>query len=136
MERFAPRSMDDSIAGNRMRLMFDHGQDASISRKVIGSVRSVTDDGRGAAYEAELLDYVAHLREYSSRQCRHLRYSILRELQESYCDPQTLHQFRWRVTGGPLAQQVALRYLQISVLISVICIARPVWLRFWFVLSV
>ena len=56
IEQFAPGSMDAAIASGRMKVLYDHGQDAQIGRKPIGSIRSVQDDGTGAKYEVELLD--------------------------------------------------------------------------------
>ena len=56
MERFTPGSMDDSMRSGRMKVIYDHGQDSSLGRKPIASVRSVVDDGIGAKYDTELLD--------------------------------------------------------------------------------
>ncbi|MDP2712102.1 MAG: phage major capsid protein [Solirubrobacteraceae bacterium] len=56
LERFAPGSFDDSITAGRVKVVYDHGRDASVGMKPIAALRSLTDDGRGAFYEAELLD--------------------------------------------------------------------------------
>lgn len=56
MERFAPGSMNASIEGGRMKVLFDHGMDPSIGRRPLGAVRSVVDDGTGALYDVELFE--------------------------------------------------------------------------------
>ncbi len=57
LERFAPGSWDDSIrAATDIKVLAEHGMDPTIGLKPIATLRSLTDDGTGAAYEAELLD--------------------------------------------------------------------------------
>lgn len=55
LERFAAGSWDDAIASGNVKVMAEHGMDPTIGLKPIASLRSLTDDGTGAAYEAELL---------------------------------------------------------------------------------
>ncbi|MGI8482778.1 MAG: HK97 family phage prohead protease, partial [Thermomicrobiales bacterium] len=52
MERFAPGSWGASTP----KVIHEHGMDPSFGTKPIASLRSLHDDGVGAAYEAELLD--------------------------------------------------------------------------------
>lgn len=52
MERFAPGSWGDSTP----KVIHEHGMDPSFGMKPTASLRSLSDDGTGMSYEAELLD--------------------------------------------------------------------------------
>lgn len=58
IERIAPGAFSDTLAarGDKVKVLFDHGSDPSIGNKVLGDIRSVTEDGKGAAFEVGLHD--------------------------------------------------------------------------------
>jgi hypothetical protein len=58
MERIAPGAFADTIAqrGDRVKVLYDHGQDPSIGNKPLGSIESLSEDKVGAAYQVRLLD--------------------------------------------------------------------------------
>jgi HK97 family phage prohead protease len=58
LERVAPGAFARTIAEDRsqMRILFNHGKDPQIGDKPLGAIESLTEDARGAAYEARLLD--------------------------------------------------------------------------------
>ncbi len=58
MERIAPGAFADTIAqrGDRIKVLFDHGQDPTIGNKPLGTIESLSEDGTGAAYEVRLID--------------------------------------------------------------------------------
>lgn len=58
MERVAPGAFRESMlrdAGS-IRVLFNHGRDPSIGDKVLGPLRTLGEDERGAYYEADLID--------------------------------------------------------------------------------
>jgi HK97 family phage prohead protease len=58
MERVAPGAFRKTFAENRdrMRVLFQHGQDPQIGDKPLGSIDVLEEDKRGAYYEVPLLD--------------------------------------------------------------------------------
>lgn len=57
LERIAPGAFADVFArGDSIKVLYDHGYDPQIGNKPLGSVKSVAEDKRGAAYEVELFD--------------------------------------------------------------------------------
>jgi phage head maturation protease len=59
LERFAPGSLVRTFQnnGDKMRIMFQHGKDPQIGEKLLGSVRSVREDGEiGGLWEVPLFD--------------------------------------------------------------------------------
>jgi len=58
MERFAPGAFTKTIreGRDRMRVLFNHGQDTQVGNKVLGPIRSLKEDATGASYEVPLLD--------------------------------------------------------------------------------
>jgi HK97 family phage prohead protease len=58
MERMAPGSFRKTISEgrDRMKVLFNHGQDAQIANKVLGPIRDIGEDASGAFYEVPLLD--------------------------------------------------------------------------------
>jgi HK97 family phage prohead protease len=58
MERIAPGAFADTIAerGDRIKVLYDHGQDPSIGNKPLGTIESLSEDAKGAAYEVRLID--------------------------------------------------------------------------------
>ncbi len=56
MERFAPGSFKKTLreSGDKIRLLFQHGQDPDIGDKPIGAIREAKEDDEGAYYEASL----------------------------------------------------------------------------------
>jgi HK97 family phage prohead protease len=58
METVEPTAFDKTISerGDRLQVLFDHGDDPSIGRKPLGRVRSLTPQDGGLSYEVELLD--------------------------------------------------------------------------------
>lgn len=65
MERIAPGAFADVFKrGDAVKVLYDHGYDPQIGNKPLGSVKSLAEDARGAAYEVELFtttSYVADL---------------------------------------------------------------------------
>jgi HK97 family phage prohead protease len=66
MERIAPGAFMRTLAkqGDKVKVLYDHGQDPSIGNKPLGVVRSLREDTVGVAYEVGLFDntsYVADL---------------------------------------------------------------------------
>jgi HK97 family phage prohead protease len=57
-ETIAPGAFRKTMDENRdnIKVLFDHGFDGQIGNKVLGPVRSLTEDDEGAAYEVPLLD--------------------------------------------------------------------------------
>lgn len=66
MERIVPGAFVDTFQRNRERIkvLYDHGQDPSIGNKPLGRPISMTEDGRGAVFDVELFDtpYVDQLK--------------------------------------------------------------------------
>ena len=58
MERFAPGSVKKTIREqrDRMKVLFQHGQDPQIGDKPLGSIRELRETDEGAYYEVDLLD--------------------------------------------------------------------------------
>ena len=58
MERIAPGAFADTIAerGDRIKVLFDHGQDPTLGNKPLGTIESLSEDAIGAAYEVRLID--------------------------------------------------------------------------------
>lgn len=58
LERIAPGAFTDTITNDlaNMRVLFDHGFDPQIGNKVLGPIRSLVEDKKGAAYEVPLFD--------------------------------------------------------------------------------
>lgn len=58
MERFAPGAFKKTImeSRDRMRVLFQHGQDPEIGDKPIAAIRELREDDEGAFYEADLFD--------------------------------------------------------------------------------
>jgi HK97 family phage prohead protease len=58
LERFAPGSFAKTISENRdrMRVLFQHGQDPHVGNKVLGPITQLDEDARGTRYEVPLLD--------------------------------------------------------------------------------
>lgn len=66
MERVVPGAFRDTLkrGANRIRVLFDHGQDPSVGNKPLGVPLSLREDTRGAAFEVKLFDtpYVNELK--------------------------------------------------------------------------
>ncbi len=58
LERLAPGAFSKTIGENRDRIkvLFQHGQDPQIGDKPLGSIRALEEDSQGLRYEVELLD--------------------------------------------------------------------------------
>jgi HK97 family phage prohead protease len=58
LERIAPGAYADTIAEDLsgMRVLFDHGFDPQLGNKVLGPIRSLTEDKTGAHFEVPLFD--------------------------------------------------------------------------------
>jgi HK97 family phage major capsid protein/HK97 family phage prohead protease len=58
LERIAPGAFDKTITENRERIrpLFQHGQDPQIGDKPLGPIRELREDDEGAYYEVDLLD--------------------------------------------------------------------------------
>lgn len=58
VERVAPGAFADTITrdGDRIRVLYDHGNDPSVGNKPLGEILSLREDKRGAAYEVKLFD--------------------------------------------------------------------------------
>lgn len=56
MERIAPGAFTKTFRETTPKVLFQHGKDPQIGDKPLGTIRSLTEDGTGAAYEVELLD--------------------------------------------------------------------------------
>jgi HK97 family phage prohead protease len=58
MERFAPGAFKKTFKDSRdkMRVLFQHGQDPQVGDKPLGPIRELSEDDHGAAYEVPLLD--------------------------------------------------------------------------------
>ncbi len=65
MERIAKGAFSKTFKerGSRIRCLFQHGRDPYVGDKPLGSITRLAEEGRGAAYEVELLDteYVRQL---------------------------------------------------------------------------
>lgn len=58
LERISPTAFTKTLAENRdqMRVLFNHGKDATFGDKPLGPIRDIYPDEKGVAYEVELLD--------------------------------------------------------------------------------
>src|SRR4051794_33515057 len=58
LERIAPGAFARTIAerGDQIKVLYDHGRDPSLGNKPLGTISSLKEDKRGAAYEVDLLD--------------------------------------------------------------------------------
>ncbi len=56
MERIAPGAFAKAFSESKPKVLFQHGKDPQLGDQVIGSIRSLTEDSQGAAYEVELFD--------------------------------------------------------------------------------
>lgn len=58
MERIAPGAFADAFRDyrDRIKLLFQHGQDPTVGEKVIGGIDELREDEQGAYYEAHLYD--------------------------------------------------------------------------------
>jgi HK97 family phage major capsid protein/HK97 family phage prohead protease len=58
MERVAPGAFTKTFKENRdgIRVLLNHGKDPHVGDKPLGSITSLSEDARGAAYEVKLLD--------------------------------------------------------------------------------
>jgi HK97 family phage prohead protease len=58
LERVAPGAFSKTFEENRsqMRVLFEHGKDPQIGNKVLGAIKDLGEDERGAFYEVPLLD--------------------------------------------------------------------------------
>jgi hypothetical protein len=58
MERFVPGAFKKTLRESRdkLRVLFQHGQDPEIGDKPIASINDVREDDEGAVYEASLFD--------------------------------------------------------------------------------
>lgn len=56
MERISPGAFTKAFRESTPKVLFQHGKDPQIGDKPLGSIRSLSEDGLGAAYEVELLD--------------------------------------------------------------------------------
>lgn len=58
LERFAPGAFAKTISerGDKIKVLFNHGQDPSVGDKVLGPIRSLEEDEAGLRYEVPLLD--------------------------------------------------------------------------------
>lgn len=56
LERIAPGAFTKAFRESTPKVLFQHGKDPQIGDKPLGTIRSLTEDGNGAAYEVELLD--------------------------------------------------------------------------------
>jgi len=58
IERFAPGSMDKTLAEgkNRIKALFQHGEDPQIADKPLGAIQRLEPDSTGAYYEVPMLD--------------------------------------------------------------------------------
>lgn len=58
MERFAPGAFKKTISEgrDRLRVLFNHGQDPTIGTKVLGPIEDLREDEKGAFYAVPLLD--------------------------------------------------------------------------------
>lgn len=58
LERIARGSFKQTITEDRdaMKVLFDHGYDMQIGNKVLGPIRTLTEDSKGAYYEVPLFD--------------------------------------------------------------------------------
>jgi hypothetical protein len=58
LERIAPGAFAATIAtrGDRIKVLYDHGQDPSIGNKPLGVIESLSEDKVGAAYKVRLID--------------------------------------------------------------------------------
>ena len=58
LERIMPGAFAETFRskGDSIRVLYDHGRDPQIGNKPLGSVSSLREDARGAAYEVELFD--------------------------------------------------------------------------------
>jgi phage head maturation protease len=54
IEEFAPTSMDRTLAEDRQVVMWEHGRDPSIGRKLLGEPVTLRPDRKGAFYEVQL----------------------------------------------------------------------------------
>lgn len=63
LERIAPGSFDETLRTTKPKVLFEHGYDAQIGRKPIGTAKVVQEDSRGAYYEAELFHESTYVRD-------------------------------------------------------------------------
>jgi HK97 family phage prohead protease len=58
LERVAPGAFTKTFAENRsrMRLIYDHGQDAHVGRNTLGPLEEISDDQTGLDYSGHLID--------------------------------------------------------------------------------
>lgn len=56
MERFAPGAFTKTFKESTPKVLFQHGKDPQVGDKPLGTIRSISEDAQGAAYEVELLD--------------------------------------------------------------------------------
>lgn len=58
LERIAPGAFKKTIseAGQRVKVLYDHGQNARVGNMPLGPIRSLTEDSHGVAYEVSLAD--------------------------------------------------------------------------------
>lgn len=84
MERIAPGAFKKAFSETRPKVLFQHGKDPDLGDKVIGSIRSLQEDDRGAAYEVELFDglpplVMSGLRAKPSAYGASFRFSVVKE---------------------------------------------------------
>jgi HK97 family phage prohead protease len=87
MERFAPGAFKKTLAEqrDRLRVLFQHGNDPDIGDKPIAELRDVGEDEEGAYYEARLFDGLPALVMSGLRAGQYgasHRFSVLREREE------------------------------------------------------
>jgi len=63
LERIAPGAFDETLRTNKPKVLFEHGYDAQIGRKPIGTAKVVHEDSRGAYYEAELFHESSYVKD-------------------------------------------------------------------------
>lgn len=63
LERFAPGAFEQTLRDSKPKVLFEHGQDPTVSRKPIGTAISVKEDARGAYYEAELFSESSYVKD-------------------------------------------------------------------------
>lgn len=84
MERFVPGAFKKTIreSRNRMRVLFQHGQDPEIGDKPIAAITDLREDDEGAYYEASLFDGLPPLVADGLRENQYgasFRFGVLRE---------------------------------------------------------
>ena len=65
VESIAPGAFDRTIAerGDRVKVLFNHGQDPSVGNKPLGTIRSLAPDRKGVAYEVDLFDDTSYVQD-------------------------------------------------------------------------